>query len=104
MNTVTTKTEKNLTEVKSYLKRCQNHIFFIEKTNTYFRVSLHEDKFIIHTLCNEVITTREYNLAIYAELSKCGIKYMLFNKGTDIKVISVKKRKNLVFYAIRASF
>jgi len=62
MNTTITKTEKNLTEVKNYLKRCQNHIFFIEKTNTYFRVSLQEDKFTVHTFCNEVITTREFNL------------------------------------------
>jgi len=97
MNTTITKTEKKLTEVKNYLKRCQNHIFFIEKTNTYFRVSLQEDKFTVHTFCNDVITTREYNLIAYAELTKCGIKYMLFNKGTDTKVISVKKRKNLVF-------
>jgi hypothetical protein len=100
MNTTITKTEKNLTEVKNYLKRCQNHIFFIEKTNTYFRVSLQEDKFIVHSYNNEIITTKEYSLVnflVYTENPKYYIKFMLFNRGIYDKVISVKKRKNLVF-------
>lgn len=95
MNTTITKTEKNFTEVKNYLKRCQNHIFFIERTNTYFRISLQEDKFIVHTFKNEVITITEYILNTYS--SKYDIKYMLFNRGIYDKVSSVKKRKNLLF-------
>ena len=100
MNTTNTKTEKNVTEVKNYLKRCQNHVFFIKRTNTYFRVSLQEDKFIVHTLHNEIISTREYFfVSIFANTTvpKYFIKYILFNKGVYDKVISVKKRKNLVF-------
>jgi hypothetical protein len=100
MNKTITKVEKNLTEVKSYLKKCQNHIFFIEKTNTYFRISLQDNTFTVHSYNNEIITTKEYNFAnilAYTDNAKIYIKYMLFNKGKDIKVISVKKRKNLVF-------
>lgn len=100
MNTTMTNAEKNLFEVKNYLKRCQNHIFYVETTNTYFRVSLYEDRFIVHTLQNDIISTREYffaSIASYPGLKKYNIKYILFNRGIYNKSISVKKRKNLVF-------